>query len=74
MFVIMTDQEFDRLKQEERANKKLIKEAGFKVVTVKRQYRLLDSKSNRLAERNTFFCTFDTFREFADIVKKAVNV
>ena len=65
----MTDKEFETLKKEKQDNKRIIKQAGFKIKSVKRVYRLFDAEKNLIAERPTYYGEMETVKSFAELVK-----
>lgn len=70
----MTDQEYEALVEERKANKRTIKNAGFKVCRVKRTYRLFNADSVKIAEKPTYYCSFEVMKEFAALTRGAVKV
>jgi hypothetical protein len=64
----MTDQEFEDLKEEKRQNKRLIKNSGFKVCTVKRTYRLFDANGTLVSQKPTYYGEMEALKYFASII------
>ena len=66
---ILTDAEFEALVKERRENKRIIKDAGYKVCVVKRTFRLIGKDG--IIETIPSYCSqFDIYRAFATIVEE----